>query len=195
MVRTDDYEFVLADIPGLIEGAHEGHGLGDKFLGHIERCGVLLHLIDGTGEDVVEAYRVVRHEVASFNEALLDKQEFIGLNKIDALTEEEIEEKRAALEEASGAHVFTLSAITGEGVPEVLRAMRERVVEHRATLATTPPADDATPTAASPAAVLPKTTSAQFVEEDDEDAVMLEDEDEDEWDDGEEPWGIVVADR
>ncbi|WP_431862358.1 GTPase ObgE [Azospirillum sp.] len=121
VVRAGEEEFVIADIPGLIEGAHEGHGLGDRFLGHVERTRILLHLIDGTAEDVVESYRVIRGELEAYGGGVIaGKPEIIGLNKADAILEEEIEEKKAALEEASGAEVMILSGATGQGVKEVL---------------------------------------------------------------------------
>ncbi|WP_042692939.1 GTPase ObgE, partial [Azospirillum sp. B506] len=120
VVRAGDEEFVIADIPGLIEGAHEGHGLGDRFLGHVERSRILLHLIDGTADDVVASYRTIRNELEAYGGNLADKLEVIGLNKADALLDEEIEEKRAALEEASGAEVMVLSGATGQGVKQVL---------------------------------------------------------------------------
>ena len=120
VVRAGDEEFVIADIPGLIEGAHEGHGLGDRFLGHVERTRVLLHLIDGTADDVVHSYTIIRHELEAYGGNLAEKLEVIGLNKADALLDEEIEEKKAALEEASGAEVMVLSGATGQGVQPVL---------------------------------------------------------------------------
>ncbi|PWC75819.1 GTPase ObgE [Azospirillum sp. TSH64] len=120
VVRAGDEEFVIADIPGLIEGAHEGHGLGDRFLGHVERSRILLHLIDGTADDVVASYRTIRNELEAYGGNLADKLEVIGLNKADALLDEEIEEKKAALEEASGAEVMVLSGATGQGVKQVL---------------------------------------------------------------------------
>ncbi|MCW2235949.1 GTPase ObgE [Azospirillum canadense] len=120
VVRAGDEEFVIADIPGLIEGAHEGHGLGDRFLGHVERTRVLLHLIDGTAEDVVQSYTTIRNELAAYGGNLADKPEIIGLNKADALLDEEVAEKKAALEEASGAEVMVLSGATGQGVQAVL---------------------------------------------------------------------------
>jgi GTP-binding protein len=133
VVRTDDHEFVLADIPGLIEGAHEGAGLGDRFLGHVERCGVLLHLVDGTSEDVAEAYRVVRGELEAYGGGLAGKPEIVGLNKIDALDEETVAERRKALAKAAGrgAVVVTLSGATGGGVHAVLRLLWTRIVESR----------------------------------------------------------------
>lgn len=123
VAQVDDRTFVIADIPGLIEGAHEGVGLGDRFLGHVERCRVLLHLIDGTQDDVVEAWKTIRHELESYGGGLADKTEVIGLNKIDALLDEEVEEKRKALEEASGKTVMTLSGVSGAGVRPVQSAL------------------------------------------------------------------------
>ena len=123
VVYVDEREFVLADIPGLIEGAHEGLGLGDRFLGHIERCGVLLHLVDGTAEDVAGAYRTIRAELEAYDAGLPDKQEIVALNKIDALDDETIAVRAAALAKASGQRVFTLSGVTGSGVTPILRAL------------------------------------------------------------------------
>ena len=114
--------FVIADIPGLIEGASEGAGLGTRFLGHVERSASLIHLIDGTQADVVEAWRIIRHELDAYGEGLADKTELLALNKIDALSEEEREEKAAALEAASGKRPWRVSGVSGEGVPELLRA-------------------------------------------------------------------------
>ena len=124
-------EFVIADIPGLIEGAHEGAGLGDRFLGHVERCAVLLHLIDGAAGDVVKAWRMVRGELAAYGGGLADKPELIGLNKGDSMTPRETASRRAALAKASGRPVMVLSGVTGEGVPEVLRALQNAVTEER----------------------------------------------------------------
>ena len=122
---------MLADIPGLIEGAHEGAGLGDRFLGHIERCAVLLHLVDGAAGNVVQAWRTVRDELASYGGGLADKPELIGLNKIDAMTAREAAARRTALERASGRPVMLLSGVTGQGVPEVLRALQTAIAEAR----------------------------------------------------------------
>ncbi len=116
-------EFVLADIPGLIEGAHDGVGLGDRFLGHVERCAVLLHMIDGAAGDVVRAWRTIRAELAAYDAGLAGKPELIGLNKLDAMTPREATARRTALERASGRPVMLLSGVTGQGVPEVLRAI------------------------------------------------------------------------
>jgi GTPase len=131
VVHVGDEEFVLADIPGLIEGAHEGAGLGDRFLGHIERCGVLLHLVDGTQDDVVHAYRTVRDELEAYGHGLEGKTEIVGLNKTDALTADEIAEKRAALAAASQSTVLALSGATGNGVPEALRMLLDAVRKRR----------------------------------------------------------------
>ena len=127
VVALDDFEFVLADIPGLIEGAHDGAGLGDRFLGHIERCRVLLHLIDGTEEDVAGAYRTVRGELEAYGAGLADKPEIVGLNKCDALDDETVAGRRAALAEASGGEVLVLSGVTGQGVDRALGRLAEFV--------------------------------------------------------------------
>lgn len=123
VVYLDEEEFVIADIPGLIEGAHEGTGLGDRFLGHIERCQVLLHLIDGTQENVVQAYKTIRNEVTLYSPELGEKEEIIGLNKCDAIPEEEIVKLKKKLEKASGKEVFVLSGVSGQGVEQVLRKL------------------------------------------------------------------------
>ena len=132
VVRVDDAEFVLADIPGLIEGAHEGAGLGDKFLGHVERCSVLLHLIDATLEDPKAAYRTIRDELKGYGRGLGRKKEIIALNKVDALTEEETEAKRAALSKAIRKPVIAISAASRHNVEPVLRAIFKAVRTERA---------------------------------------------------------------
>ena len=124
-------EFVLADIPGLIEGAHEGAGLGDRFLGHVERCAVLLHLVDGAAGDVVRAWRTVREELSAYGGGLADKPELIGLNKADAMTPREASARRTALQKASGRPVMLLSGATGQGVPEVLRRLQGMITDAR----------------------------------------------------------------
>jgi GTP-binding protein len=123
VVYIDDKEFVMADIPGLIEGAHEGVGLGIQFLKHIERCGTILHLIDGTAEDVCDAYRVIRGELGKYSKKLSEKNEVLAINKSDAMTEEEIKKKKKALEKASGKQVSVISAATNNGVKDVLRLL------------------------------------------------------------------------
>ncbi|TLU73531.1 GTPase ObgE [Lichenicoccus roseus] len=126
-------EFVLADIPGLIEGAHEGAGLGDRFLGHVERCAVLLHLIDGAAGNVVQAWRTIRTELSSYGGGLAEKPELIALNKTDAMSPQEISQRKRALEKATGNPVLLLSAATQGGVAEVLRALQDRITAERAT--------------------------------------------------------------
>ncbi|MDP1732580.1 MAG: GTPase ObgE, partial [Devosia sp.] len=120
VVRIGERDFVLADIPGLIEGAHEGAGIGDRFLGHIERCAVLVHLIDGTQDDVKTAYKTIRGELAAYDERLAEKPEIVALNKIDALDTDAIKEKVGILRKASKADVLTVSGVTGKGVQDVL---------------------------------------------------------------------------
>jgi GTP-binding protein len=139
-------EFILADIPGLIEGAHEGAGLGDRFLGHIERCRVLLHLIDGTAEDVAEAYRVVRGELDQYGGGLESKPEVVALNKCDALASEDIEAKMAALRAVlpEGTQLFPLSGAAGIGLRDVLFALLARIRESREELGAGPLAAAAT---------------------------------------------------
>ena len=123
VVYQDGSEFILADIPGLIEGAHEGHGLGDRFLGHIERCGVVLHLVDGTQEDVAAAYRTVRDELEAYGSGLEGKSELVALNKCDALIDEEIKIRRTELAAACGREVLILSGVSGDGVEDALRQL------------------------------------------------------------------------
>jgi len=127
VVGVDGAEFVVADIPGLIEGAHEGRGLGDTFLGHVERCAVLLHLVDGTSEDVVEDYETIITELDAYGGGLAEKPRVTVLNKVDALGPEQIEERRTALEAASGGPVMTMSGVARTGVVEVLRVLRARI--------------------------------------------------------------------
>jgi GTP-binding protein len=129
VVSTDTREFVLADIPGLIEGAHEGAGLGDRFLGHIERCRVLLHLVDGTCEHAGQAYKTVRHELDAYAHGLLDKPEIVALNKADVLTPEQLKEQLTRLKRAAKKTPLVVSAATRQGVPEVLRALRKVIDE------------------------------------------------------------------
>jgi GTP-binding protein len=134
VVRLDDREFVIADLPGLIEGASEGAGLGTRFLGHVERCAVILHLIDGTADDIVDAYKTIRRELAGYGHGLVDKPEVIGLNKIDAIDPDEVKRKCRALARAAGrdATVLPLSAVSGAGVPEVLGALLTAIEAERA---------------------------------------------------------------
>ena len=123
VVRIDDTDFVLADIPGLIEGAHEGAGLGDRFLGHVERCAVLLHLVDATHDDLAEAYAIIRGELEAYGAGLEDKPEIVALTKADAVPKDEMKKKARALKKAAGVAPLIVSAASGEGVTEVLRAL------------------------------------------------------------------------
>ena len=137
VVRVDDDEFVLADLPGLIEGAAEGRGLGHRFLGHVERCGAILHLVDATQDDVVGAYRTIRDELEAYGAGLPGKPEIIGLNKCDAVDAEALKKKKAALarsarRRAPGSKVMALSAVTGEGVRGLLRALMDHARARRA---------------------------------------------------------------
>ena len=120
VVRINDAEFVIADIPGLIEGAHEGVGLGTKFLGHVERSGVLLHLIDGTEEDVAANYKTIRNELKKYSPALAKKKEILALNKCDALSKKEIDAKLKQLAKVTKTKVHTISAAGRQNIDEVL---------------------------------------------------------------------------
>ncbi|SFJ18666.1 GTPase ObgE [Albimonas pacifica] len=131
VAAVDGAELVIADIPGLIEGAHEGRGLGDQFLGHVERCAVLLHLIDGAAEDVVHDWHIIREELRLYGDLLAEKPVVTGLNKIDALTGEEVAEKLAALAEAGAGRVLPMSGVSGENVLEALRLLRREVMAKR----------------------------------------------------------------
>jgi len=124
-------EFVLADIPGLIEGAADGAGLGTRFLGHVERCAVLLHLIDGSQPDPVAAYHTVRAELEEYGGGLVDKREIVALNKTDAMTPQARSSRVKALERAIGRPVRLISGVTGEGVPDTLRELADSVYRHR----------------------------------------------------------------
>lgn len=123
--------FVIADIPGLIEGASEGAGLGTRFLGHVERSASLIHLVDGTQDDVAGAYQIIRGELEAYGEGLADKAEILALNKIDALTPEARQEKAAELEAVAGRRPFLVSGVSGEGVTELLRAAWNEVRKTR----------------------------------------------------------------
>ncbi|MFZ4605698.1 MAG: GTPase ObgE [Caulobacter sp.] len=129
---SSEERFVIADIPGLIEGASEGAGLGTRFLGHVERAGALIHLVDATQDDVVGAWRTVRGELEAYGEGLADRPEILALNKIDAVSEDERAEKAAALQAASGVAPRLISGVTGEGVQDMLRATFQAVKRHRA---------------------------------------------------------------
>ncbi|HEV2957769.1 MAG TPA: GTPase ObgE [Xanthobacteraceae bacterium] len=123
VVRIDAREFVLADIPGLIEGAHEGAGLGDRFLGHVERCRVLLHLVDGLCEHAGTAYRTVRGEIEAYGHGLCAKPEIVALTKADAIAPDELKQQVARLKRAAKTTPLVVSAVTGAGVPDALRKL------------------------------------------------------------------------
>jgi len=123
VVRVDEREFVLADIPGLIEGAHEGLGLGDRFLGHVERCRVLLHLVDATSEHAGKSYKIVRAELDAYGNGLEDKPEIVALSKADAVTPEVLKEQKARLKRAAKKEPMVISAASGQGVQDALRAI------------------------------------------------------------------------
>lgn len=125
--KTDTIDFVLADIPGLIEGAHEGQGLGDRFLGHVERTKALLHLIDATDEDVVQNYKTIRAELKAYGHNLSRKPEIIALNKIDALDAAMVKRKVAALKRASRKDVYAISAVARTGVDSILQLLAKKV--------------------------------------------------------------------
>jgi GTPase len=135
VVEIDGREFVLADIPGLIEGAHEGVGLGDRFLGHVERCRLLLHLVDGTGGDAGAAYKTVRAEIAAYGNGLADKPEIVVLSKADALSADDIKQQLARLKRAAKKQPLIVSAVSGDGVAEVLRALYRVIEKARPTAA------------------------------------------------------------
>jgi GTPase len=129
VVNADGREFVLADIPGLIEGAHEGAGLGDRFLGHVERCRVLLHLVDATCEHAGKAYKTVRHELEAYGGELTDKIEIVALNKIDAVDADELKKQKDRLKRAAKKTPLLLSGVTGDGVKEALRKLADLIAE------------------------------------------------------------------
>jgi GTP-binding protein len=131
VVGIDNVEFVVADIPGLIAGASEGRGLGDLFLGHVERCAVLLHLVDGASGDPVEDYKTIIQELEAYGGDLADKNRVTVLNKIDALDDEERAFIKEELEAVTGVPVLMMSGVSREGVPEVLRALRDQIDEDR----------------------------------------------------------------
>lgn len=132
VVGIDGREFVMADIPGLIAGASEGRGLGDLFLGHVERCAVLLHLVDGTSSTIAEDYQTIIAELHAYSEDLAAKPRITALNKIDALDARTLAARRRSLEKASGGAVMLLSGATKQGVSEVLRALQAEIARHRA---------------------------------------------------------------
>jgi GTP-binding protein len=131
VVRIDETDFVIADLPGLIEGAHEGVGLGDKFLGHAERCKTILHLLDGTQDGIAKSYKTIRREIEAYGNGLEDKPEIVALNKIDAIPKAALAKKKASLEKACGHDVLLLSGVSGAGVDQVLRALVKEIKRAR----------------------------------------------------------------
>lgn len=132
VVSIGERDFVLADIPGLIEGASEGAGIGDRFLGHVERCGVLVHLIDGTQDDVKQAYKTIRSELAAYDERLAEKPEIVVLNKIDAIEPDDLKEKLKVLKKVSKQDVLLVSGVTGKGTDMVLYGVVETLDAEKA---------------------------------------------------------------
>jgi GTP-binding protein len=128
VVGIDGAEFVMADIPGLIEGASEGRGLGIQFLAHVERCKVLLHLVDGTSSTITKDYRTIVTELEAYSDILGDKSRIVALNKCDALDAKTISTRRKALEKASGGPVHVISGVSGQGLQDTLRAIRAAIV-------------------------------------------------------------------
>jgi len=133
VATIDGREFIIADIPGLIEGAHEGVGLGDRFLGHVERTRVLLHLVSAQEEDVAKAYKTVRHELEAYGEGITDKPEIVALSQIDVLDEDELKKKSKALAKACGKTPLQLSAVAGVGMTATLRALRDVIADPEGT--------------------------------------------------------------
>ncbi len=131
VVRHGEASFVLADIPGLIEGASEGAGLGDRFLGHIERCGALLHLVDATQDDVAGAYRTIRRELEAYDATLAAKPELVALSKCDAVSAEDLEVQAGWLAEASGRRPLQVSSVGRRGLEECLAALHEMILASR----------------------------------------------------------------
>ncbi len=138
VVGVDGKEFVMADIPGLIEGASEGRGLGIQFLAHVERCKVLLHLVDGTSSTITKDYRTIVHELEAYSDILGDKPRILALNKCDALDKATITTRRKALEKASGGQVMVISGVAGMGLQDTLRAIYAEIEAETPTEAAEP---------------------------------------------------------
>lgn len=143
IVGVDGAEFVMADIPGLIEGAHEGRGLGDRFLGHVERCAVLLHLIDATSTDVLGDWHTVEAELAAYGGGLAEKPRIVALSKVDAIVDREAQDLETLLRDEGVPVAHRISAVTGQGMTDVLRALHERIRAGRASIAPRRDAGDA----------------------------------------------------
>ena len=145
VVRVDGREFVLADIPGLIEGAHEGHGLGDRFLGHVERCRVLLHLVEATSEHAGTAYKTVRNELIAYGHGLGEKPEIVALSKTDAVDPATLKKQVERLKRAAGQKPLALSAVSGAGIEAALRQLFDIIAEARQADAPVEPVAEWTP--------------------------------------------------
>lgn len=131
VVYVHDHEYIVADIPGLIEGAHIGTGLGTKFLGHVERCSILLHLIDGLAEDPLKNYQTVRSEIKEYGQKVANKEEIVALTKCDLLTQEEIFEKTSMLAEGCGKKIYPISSSTNKGVRSILENLLNHILEEK----------------------------------------------------------------
>lgn len=127
VAQIDGQEFIIADIPGLIEGASQGHGLGDRFLGHVERTGALLHLIDATSETIAADYKIIRQELKAYGHGLPEKREIACLTKIDALEENMLEQKIKELESIAGKQIYAISSIAKTGMSDILRVLKEEL--------------------------------------------------------------------
>ena len=127
IAKYNDNELVIADIPGLIEGAHEGKGLGDRFLGHIERCNLLLHLIDANDTDVINSWKTIRNEISAYSKELDEKKEIIVLSKSDSINEEKLDEKLIILKDYTNKDVFKMSSVTGKGITSILRISHDNI--------------------------------------------------------------------
>ena len=127
IAKYNDNELVIADIPGLIEGAHKGKGLGDRFLGHIERCNLLLHLIDANDSDVINSWKTVRNEISAYSKELDEKKEIIVLSKSDSIDETKLDEKLSILKDYTYKDVFKISSVTGKGITSILRILHDNI--------------------------------------------------------------------
>jgi len=131
VAEIDNDRFVLADIPGLIEGAGDGRGLGDRFLGHVERTSVLLHLLDGTEDNIVENYKIIRKELEKYNPEIAAKPEIVALNKCDSISDEDIKEKQSKLAEVTGQKIYLLSGVAKTGLDAILRELNSIIRDHK----------------------------------------------------------------
>ncbi len=131
IAKVDNFDFVIADLPGLIEGASEGKGLGDRFLKHIERCATLLHLIDSTAEDIVENYNIIKKELQNEKYNISGKNEVVALTKIDSISKEELKKKKRKLENITKCKVYTISSLSKEGIEDILRQLAENIKDYR----------------------------------------------------------------